>query len=102
MDRIPTMIVLVASMIAALTDITRFRVHNVLTLPLFLSGLVYHAVTEGTPGFAGSMLSALLGFGFLSIFYLMGGVGAGDVKLLAGFGAWLGVQLTFYVFLASA
>jgi prepilin peptidase CpaA len=29
-------------------------------------------------------------------------MGAGDVKLLAGVGAWLGMPLTFIVFLASA
>ena len=102
LDKIPTTIVLVASMIAAVTDVTRFRVHNLLTLPLFLSGLIYHSYTAGTPGFAGSLLSATLGFSFLAIFYLMGGVGAGDVKLLTAIGAWLNVELTFYVFIFSA
>jgi prepilin peptidase CpaA len=33
---------------------------------------------------------------------MMGGIGAGDVKLLAGVGAWLGLPLTFYVFIASS
>jgi prepilin peptidase CpaA len=32
----------------------------------------------------------------------MGGVGAGDVKLLAAIGAWLCLPLTFFVFVASA
>jgi prepilin peptidase CpaA len=36
------------------------------------------------------------------LFYLLGGMGAGDVKFMAAVGAWLGVALTFYVFLASA
>jgi prepilin peptidase CpaA len=37
-----------------------------------------------------SALGALIGFGVFLIFYLMGGMGGGDVKLMAGFGALLG------------
>jgi prepilin peptidase CpaA len=73
-----------------------------LTLPLLLSGLVYHGVTEGTPGLANGLLGALFGFSALIVFCMMGGIGAGDVKLLAGVGAWLGLPLTFYVFVASS
>jgi prepilin peptidase CpaA len=32
----------------------------------------------------------------------VGGMGAGDVKLLAGVGAWMGVATTFYGFCVSA
>jgi prepilin peptidase CpaA len=99
---LPVCVVLVASLVAAVTDVWKFRVHNLLTVPLFLSGLAYHAFVGGLPGLGGSLLGALLGFGTLILFYVMGGMGAGDVKLLAAIGAWLGVTLTFYVFLASA
>jgi prepilin peptidase CpaA len=34
--------------------------------------------------------------------YAIGGMGAGDVKLLAGVGAWMGPQITFYAFCVSA
>jgi len=97
-----------ASLIAALTDLRKFKVHNVLTLPLLLSGLLYHSIVGGlsdagwTAGFLNSLLGVLCGSGILLLFYLMGGMGAGDVKLMAGIGAWLGVQFTFYVFLASS
>jgi prepilin peptidase CpaA len=33
--------------------------------------------------------------------YAVGGMGAGDVKLLAGVGAWMGVTATFYAFCVS-
>ena len=36
------------------------------------------------------------------VFYILGGMGAGDVKLMAGVGAWLGMPLTFHVFLAAS
>jgi prepilin peptidase CpaA len=102
LDLIPAATALVGALIAAVTDVTRFKVHNLLTLPLFVTGLIYHGLTGGAHGLAGSMLSAALGFAFLVTFYAMGGVGAGDVKLLAAIGAWLGMPFTFYVFLASA
>jgi prepilin peptidase CpaA len=34
--------------------------------------------------------------------YIIGGMGAGDVKLLAGVGAWVGSTTTFYAFCVSA
>ncbi len=34
--------------------------------------------------------------------YAIGGMGAGDVKLLAGVGAWVGVKLTLWAFVTSA
>lgn len=99
---IPTGVVLLAAVIAGATDLLRFKVHNLLTLPLLASGLLYYALLDGPEGFVRSLLGALLGFAVLFVFHLLGGIGAGDVKLLAGFGAWLGVAVTFYVFLASA
>ena len=98
----PVVVVLIASIVAALTDILKFKVYNVLTLPLLVSGLLYHGVVGGPPQLLGSVLGLVLGGGVLMIFYLMGGMGAGDVKFMAAIGAWLGLVLTFYVFLASA
>src|SRR5262245_48167733 len=86
----------------AVTDLWQFRVHNLLTLPLLVSGLIYQSVTEGTPGLVNGLLGALFGFSALVLFCVVGGMGAGDVKLLAGVGAWLGMPLTFYVFIGSS
>ena len=47
-------------------------------------------------------MGALLGFALLVVVYAMGGMGAGDVKLMAAVGAWLGMPLTLYVFIISA
>jgi len=80
----------------------KFKVYNLLTLPLLASGLVYHGITGGLSGLGDSFVGLLVGFGALIIVHLMGGIGAGDVKLMAGVGAWLGMPLTIYVFLASA
>jgi prepilin peptidase CpaA len=99
---VPTAVVLTAALIASVTDVWKYKIHNILTVPVLLSGLIFHGVLGGMTGFADSLLGALFGFGTLVIFYIMGGMGAGDVKLMAAVGAWLGMPLTFFVFIASS
>jgi prepilin peptidase CpaA len=79
-----------------------FRIPNLLTLPLLLAGLVAHALAGGLPGLGASLIGAGFGFAALIVFYAAGGMGAGDVKFLAAVGAWLGLPLTFELFVASA
>ncbi len=92
----------VACLIAAGTDLWRFKVYNALTLPALAGGLIASGLSGGWTGLATSGLGVLAGFGPLVVFFVMGGVGAGDVKLFAALGAWLGPSLTLQVFLASA
>jgi prepilin peptidase CpaA len=99
---IPILVVLVAAVVAAVTDVARFKVYNLLTFPLLFSGLLYHGVTGGPVGLAASAAGAAAGFAVLILFYILGGMGAGDVKLLTAVGAWLGLPLVFYVFIASS
>jgi DHA1 family bicyclomycin/chloramphenicol resistance-like MFS transporter len=47
--------------------------------------------------FAG-FIGMALGFGLLLLPYLLGGMGAGDVKALAALGAWLGFWGTLFLF----
>jgi prepilin peptidase CpaA len=67
-----------------------------------LGGLLFHGITGGRAALGDSALGLLFGFAILLLFYAMGGMGSGDVKLMAAIGAWLGMKLTFYVFIASA
>jgi prepilin peptidase CpaA len=99
---IPASIVLVASLIAAVMDVWKFKVYNAFTVPLLLTGLAYHCVAGGVEGLQESLTGVLLGFALLVVVYAMGGMGAGDVKLMAAVGAWLGMPLTLYVFIISA
>jgi prepilin peptidase CpaA len=95
----PLAVVLVAVLVAAATDIWKFKVYNALTLPLLASGLIYHGIRLEL---ASSVFGLLFGFAALIVLYIIGGMGAGDVKLMAAVGAWLGMPMTFYVFLASS
>jgi prepilin peptidase CpaA len=99
---VPSAVVLTAALAAAVTDVWKFKVYNALTLPLLLSGLLYHGFTGGLHGLSLSVIGMLCGFGVLFLFYLLGGYGGGDVKLLAAIGAWLGPELTLYVFVAAS
>jgi prepilin peptidase CpaA len=99
---VPVVVVFIAVLAMAVIDVWQFRVHNVLTLSLLGSGLIYHGLTGGMAGLGYGLLGVVFGVSALLLFCLMGGIGAGDVKLLAGVGAWLGLPLTFYVFIASS
>jgi len=92
----------VASLIATVTDIWKFRVYNALTFPLMVSGLIFHGCLPNGSGILFSIAGLFFGGGLLIAFYAMGGVGAGDVKLLAGLGAWLGITNTLGVFLSGS
>lgn len=96
------LVVTVVTSVAAVTDITKFRIYNVLTFPTLFAGLITASMLGGLGGLCQSMLGALVGFGVLVVFFAMGGVGAGDVKLFTALGAWLGPEFTFQVFVAAA
>lgn len=87
---VPATVVLVASSLAAVTDASKFKVHNLLTFPLALSGLMYHTTSHGTTGFFFALAGLGAGLGVLLVPYLVGGLGAGDVKFFAAVSAWLG------------
>ena len=101
-DPLPFAVILIGVLLSAVTDLWNFKIHNVVTLPLLVAGLIYHGVVGGSAGLSASLLGVLFGFGLLIAFYIMGGMGGGDVKLMAAVGAWLGIQFTFYVFIASS
>ena len=92
----------VTLVVAAVIDGYKLKVPNWITFPLVLSGWVYGAVTGGWAGFGDSLLGTGVGLALLLPAYAIGGMGAGDVKLLAGVGAWVGAQTTFYAFCVSA
>jgi prepilin peptidase CpaA len=88
--------------VAAAIDAIRLKVPNWLTFPMIAGGWLYSGLACGWEGLGWSVLGTLAGLGLLLPLYAVGGMGAGDVKLLAGVGAWVWPAVTFGAFCVSA
>jgi prepilin peptidase CpaA len=95
-------LVSVTLVVAAVIDGYKLKVPNRITFPFILSGWIYSAMFFGWDGLGCSLVGTAVGLGLLLPAYAIGGMGAGDVKLLAGVGAWVGGTTTFFAFCVSA
>lgn len=98
----PIWFVTLTLIVAAVIDGWKLKVPNWITFPMIISGWIYSVVAFGWYGLGMSLLGTIVGLGLLLPAYAIGGMGAGDVKLLAGVGAWIGSSHTFYAFCLSA
>ncbi|MFC4557612.1 prepilin peptidase [Virgibacillus kekensis] len=89
-------------LICVITDLRSRKIYNKVIYPALLVTLVYHLAAGGLEGLSHSFIGFLTGLGLLLIPYLMGGMGAGDVKLLALIGAVKGSMFVFQSFLYIA
>lgn len=95
--------ILVSSLLISLiTDIRKRKILNIVTLPSIFFAFVYYTITLGLEGIIFSGKGLLVGLGLLIIPYLLGGMGAGDVKLMAAIGALMGTSFVFYSFIYTA
>ncbi len=101
-DHWPVWFVTVVLIVAAVIDGAILKVPNWLTFPFILSGWAYGLLSDGASGLGYSLLGTFVGMMLLLVLRNVGGMGAGDVKLLAGVGAWLGTITTLYAFAATA
>lgn len=83
--------VLVFALIAAVTDTRTRRIPNILTFPAFVGGLCWAIAVGGFAGLADSLAGALLAMTPFVLLFVFAGGGAGDAKLMAAIGAWVGV-----------
>lgn len=121
----PVWFICVAMIASGVIDWWIFKVPNLLTFPVILSGWAYGLVHTcgghlGPENGVGTILDSLggtfLGLALLLPVYAIGGMGAGDVKMTMGFGAWIGafyglhgrseaepgyLSIVFYAFVAG-
>ena len=93
-------ILIMALIVLAIIDFRTFRLPDIITLPLMMTGLIFNFLYQ--PGFTSidsALVGAALGFGFLWVVNFLyrllkkqDGIGLGDAKLLAALGAWMGWQ----------
>jgi prepilin peptidase CpaA len=102
----PDIIVLVALFctmaVALFTDLRSRKIPNRLTYPAMVFMLAYCGAAHGFEGLWFSFTGLLLGTGLLMPLYFLGGMGAGDAKLMGAAGAALGMRGVFSVFLFTA
>jgi prepilin peptidase CpaA len=90
-------IVISIGLAACVFDVRTRRIPNALTLGAAVAGLLYHGATSGVPGVQTAAAGWLLGLLLLLPYFALGGMGGGDVKLVAALGAWLGPWETFWL-----
>jgi prepilin peptidase CpaA len=82
----------VIGLAATVEDLAHRRISNWICGAALLAGLALHIAADGWRGGVSALLGAIAGFAVFLIFYLLGGMGGGDIKLMAGFGAVLGIN----------
>jgi prepilin peptidase CpaA len=93
---------LVIATIGAVKDVRGRRIPNWLTYSGILAALAVRPLLSGWHGLADGLLGVLAGGGIFYLLFLLGGMGGGDVKLMAAVGAWAGVAQTTYILMATA
>lgn len=92
------MVILTAAFI---TDLRWMRIPNWISVFALTTGLLARSLVSGGHGLLFALTGAAAGFAVLLLLYGVGAVGAGDVKLFAGIGAWTGIWFTFQVIMYS-
>lgn len=95
-------IVLLISVAACVTDLRTRRIPNVITFSAAAAGLLFQIWNDGASGALLAGGGWLTGLAIFLPFFALGGMGGGDVKLLAALGTWLGAYETLYLALYSA
>jgi len=95
-------LVTVVMILAAVIDGFELKGPNWVTFPFIISGWIYSVAAFGWEGLYWSLAGTAIGLLLLLPAYAIGGMGAGDVKLLAGLGAWVYGTHTLYAFVFTA
>jgi prepilin peptidase CpaA len=90
------------ALIACIFDLHSRRIPNVLTFGAAIAALAFAAVVGGIDGVGTSLAGWLIATALWLPIYALGGMGAGDVKLMAAVGAWLGPADVLYAALYAA
>jgi prepilin peptidase CpaA len=91
------MIAIAVSVAAVAWDVTTRRIPNALTFGAAIAAVAVHGYLEGWTGLGAPLAGWLVGAALFFPFFALGGMGAGDVKLLAAVGAWLGPAAAVWV-----
>jgi prepilin peptidase CpaA len=83
-------------------DLWRRTISNWIPLTICGAGLLMQTLHGGWAGLGSAVLGSVCGLAVFLVFYILGGMGGGDVKLMAGVGAALGPVLVLKAALWAA
>jgi prepilin peptidase CpaA len=83
-------IAILVGLAATIDDLARRQIANWIPVAALAGGFGWQIGMDGWRGAWHALAGAVVGFAVFLIVYLLGGMGGGDVKLMAGFGALLG------------
>lgn len=87
-----SVLIVSAALMVAYLDFRYRRIPNWITLPLWVLGLLLGVAAGGAGGFLRALAGTMLAMLIYMPLYLVRGMAAGDVKLMAALGACLGPQ----------
>lgn len=83
-------------LVSVYTDLRFRRILNAAVMAVLFSGVAIHCAYFGLSGLASSLMGCFAGFFFLFPFYLLGAMGAGDVKFMMAVGALKGAGFVLF------
>jgi prepilin peptidase CpaA len=90
------------ALVASVFDVKSRRIPNFITMPAFLFGLALHLALGGWIQLLTALAGGVVcGLAFL-VFYIAGGMGAGDVKLIMAVGCIAGFSHIAYLLVLTA
>lgn len=98
----PDCLLVLLMAICIVTDIKSRRIYNKVLIPFLLTALAANILTGGWYSLGESAKGFLLGLAMLLIPFARGGIGGGDVKLLAVIGVIKGPAFVLKTFLAGS
>ena len=96
------LIIVTIAVTGAVWDLSTRRIPNAITLGAGALALVFSVWTDGSSGLVHSLFGYLTGLVLFFPLFALGGMGAGDVKLVAAVGAWMGPRGALWVTLLTS
>lgn len=95
-------ILLLILIICLWTDLRERRIYNKVVIPAAAAGIIIQTAQHGLPGLKSGLAGCGLGLLLFLLPFALGGLGAGDVKLLGAVGALKGSLFVIYTALGTA
>lgn len=96
------LVLFVVILICLITDLRQRKIYNKVVFPAATAGIILNTAHQGLPGLGTSITGLMTGVLIFIVPFALGGLGAGDVKLLGVVGALKGPLFVLYTALGTA